>query len=93
MNFNITSPIQGTLGGIVSNTIEIFFALAGVIALFYLILGGYNYIASAGNPESVEGAKATITNAIIGLIVVLISYLVISFLLERLGVGSFSISL
>ncbi len=93
MNFSITSPISGSLGGVVSSIIELFFALAGVVALFYLILGGYNYISAAGNPEAAEGAKATITNAIIGLIVVLISYLAISFLLQRLGVGDFGINL
>jgi len=73
------------LMGVVALIIQIAFALAGLVATFYLILGGYNYITAGGNPEAIEGAKATITNAIIGMIVILISYLLVDFLLARLG--------
>jgi len=74
-----------SLLGIIGIILQIAFALAGLVATFYLILGGYNYITAGGNPEAIEGAKATITNAIIGMIVILISYLLVDFLLARLG--------
>lgn len=90
MNFSIDSPIPGTIGGIIGNFIDIAFGLAGLVALFYLIIGGYKYITSAGNPETMEMAKATLTNAIIGLVVILVSYLVIGFLLAQLGANNFA---
>lgn len=70
---------------IVAIIIQIAFGLAGLIATFYLILGGYNYITSGGDPEAAEMAKVTITNAIIGMVVILISYLVVEFVLFQLG--------
>ncbi len=91
---NIGLTFDGPFGdgtdlmGIVALIIQIAFALAGLIATFYLILGGYNYIVAGGNPEAIEGAKATITNAIIGMIVILVSYLLVDFLLARLGANN-----
>jgi hypothetical protein len=90
MNFNIPSPIPGTIGSVAGNLIDAAFALAGLIALFYLIIGGYKYITSGGNPEAIDMAKATITNAIIGLVVILVSYLVIGFILARIGASNFA---
>jgi hypothetical protein len=87
---NFTAPFtSGSLMGIVGTILQIAFALAGLIATFYIILGGYNYITAGGNPEAIEAAKATLTNAIIGLILVLVSYLLVDFLLGQLGATNF----
>jgi hypothetical protein len=43
-----------------------------------LIVGGFWYITSAGNEEQAEKGKTAITNAIIGVIVVLLSYAVVT---------------
>lgn len=67
------------------NTIaNILVLLSGVILLFVLILGGYQYIASAGNPEMEEKAKHTLTWAILGIIIVAISFAVAFFLYQVL---------
>ena len=58
--------------------------LSGAIAVWFLILGGFQYVTSAGNPDSVQKAKSTILYAIIGLIVVIISYAAVNFI-----IGSF----
>jgi glucan phosphoethanolaminetransferase (alkaline phosphatase superfamily) len=70
---------------IIATIIQIAFALAGLVATFYLIMGGYNYITSGGDPEAAEGAKVMITNAIIGMVVILVSYLIVEFVLIQLG--------
>jgi hypothetical protein len=53
------------------NTLAILTPLAIAAAVFFLIRGGYGYILSAGNPQRLETAKATIKNALLGLILVL----------------------
>jgi hypothetical protein len=84
---DITDPLGGLgLNDVIGSIIEVFFALAGVVALFYIIIGGYQYITSGGNPEAQQMAKATITNAIIGLVIVLASYLVIGFVLGQIDI-------
>ncbi len=74
-----------TLLDVVSTIINLAFAVAGIVAVIYLIIGGFNYVTAGGNPETVEAAKTTIVNAIIGLIVILISYLIIQFVMSQIG--------
>lgn len=54
-----------------SNTLNVFFVFASLVATLFLIKGGYEYITSSGKPDSVEHAKLTIRNALLGLILVL----------------------
>lgn len=49
----------------------------GMLAMFMIIFGGYTYIAAAGNNSSMEKGKTIITDAIIGLLLALVSYLVL----------------
>ena len=61
------------------NTLLVFATLA---ATFFLVKGGYGYITSANNPDSLDHAKLTIRNALIGLALV-IGAAVISSLLQN----------
>ncbi len=48
------------------------------IAVLFLIIGGFRYIVSGGDVESAEAAKNTIINAIIGIIIIILSYVIIN---------------
>jgi len=50
--------------------------VVGAAAVLFLIIGGFRYITSAGNETQVEGAKNTMTYAIIGLVIVLLAYVI-----------------
>ena len=82
------------LGG-VSDLVSLFlngaFALAGLILLVYFIMGGIGIIASAGsdNPKGAEQAKATVTSAVIGFVVVFVSYWIVQLLGQLLGIDNF----
>lgn len=54
-----------------NNTLDILFVFASLVATLFLIKGGYEYITSSGKPDSIEHAKLTIRNAVLGLILVL----------------------
>lgn len=86
--FSVDNPIPQftTIQGAVAALVEIAFMAAGLVAVIYLIVGGYRYITSSGNQEAIEGAKGTIVNAIIGLIVIFLSFLIVNYLLGALGV-------
>lgn len=64
----------------ISNTL-IF--LVGAIAVIMLIIGGLRYVTSNGEASSIKGAKDTITYAIIGIIVAMLSYALVSFVIGR----------
>lgn len=52
-------------------------AIVGVVAVIMIIIGGIQYSTSAGNNALLGSAKETITSAIIGLVIVLMSYLIL----------------
>lgn len=49
-------------------------ALAGFIFFIMLLVGGFRYMFSGGDPKKVEGAKGTLTAAILGITLVVGSY-------------------
>lgn len=63
----------GSLGGLVQVIVNIALPLAIAAALVLLIVAGYQMISSQGNPEKLNGAKEMATNAIIGLVFILLS--------------------
>ena len=66
-------------------------SIAGAIALLFLIVGGIEYMTAGGSDEKVQRAKNTMRNALVGLIVVLLSYFIIRnfvTLTFRLGSGA-----
>ena len=50
--------------------IRMFFVIAAVMALFYLLMGALSWITSGGDKENVKKAQEKIQAAIIGLIVI-----------------------
>lgn len=76
------------IGNLVSVFLSAAFIIAGLILLFYFILGGIGMISSAGDsdPQKAEQAKKTITSAIIGFVVVFTSYWIVSLLADLLGI-------
>jgi hypothetical protein len=70
---NITSPekadggINGFIWHIVLNIIEIGLFIAGYVALFFVLYGGFMFLTGGSNPGQTEKARITILNAVIGL--------------------------
>ncbi len=52
--------------------------LAGPVAVLMLAIGGVRYIVSRGDQTQMEEAKKTITYAVIGLVVIILSWAIIS---------------
>lgn len=50
----------------------------GVLAIFMIVFAGIKYITSGGDPKQVEGAKSTLTWAIVGLLLILLSFFIIN---------------
>ena len=58
--------------------------VAGIVAVLFIIIGGFQYITSAGNEELAEHGKKNITNAIIGLVVIILSYIIVTVVINAL---------
>src|SRR5579862_4084118 len=60
-----------------SNLIRAALMFVGVVAIFFIIYSGYQLLTSGGDPKKVQGGRQTLTFAIIGLVIVLSSFLII----------------
>lgn len=56
-----------------------------VVAVVLIIMAGYNFITSMGEPEKIQKAQEGVTAAIIGLVVVFLARLIVLFILEIVG--------
>lgn len=56
---------------IFANILSIIIPLAGLAAFITLIIGGFQYLTSAGDPKQLQKATGTITAAVIGIAVIL----------------------
>jgi hypothetical protein len=64
------SSDPGTLGGqMISKGINVVLIIGAMIALFYLLWAGLNWIQSEGDKEKLATAKHKMTNALVGLII------------------------
>jgi hypothetical protein len=80
---------NNALGDVTSAILNIAIPLAGIAAVVLIVVASYKMISSQGNPEKLKDAKDMITNAIIGLVFILLSVsilLLVSNIFE-LGVG------
>lgn len=69
----------------ISNGIYWLLVFSGAITLFMVIFGGFKFMTSGGDSKAVEGAKKTITWAIIGLVLVIMSFAIITFIATITG--------
>ncbi len=59
------------------NVLQALAALVGVALFVMLIVGGFTFLFSGGDQKKLEQAKGTVTNAIIGLVVIVAAYLML----------------
>jgi succinate dehydrogenase/fumarate reductase cytochrome b subunit len=68
------------VNAIMSNLVKVIFGFSAALAILFVIIGGLQMITSAGNGEKVEKAKKTLTYAIYGVIIVVLSYVILYFI-------------
>lgn len=66
----------------VKSIFNLVLGLAGGIALILIIISGYKFMASSGNPEATKAATEQLTSAIIGLLFIIFAFVI----LEMIGV-------
>lgn len=69
---------------LLGNLIQIALAVAGVLAVIFIIFGGIKYITSTGSPDGTRSAKNTLSNAVIGLVITALAYTIVGFVIGKL---------
>jgi hypothetical protein len=83
----------GSLEAIFTNLVQFVVAFSGIALFIMLLVGGFSFLFSGGDPKKLEQARGTITNAIIGLIVIIGAYVIIKIIEVFTGakISSFTI--
>jgi len=77
---------NNSLVNIVSTLIQWAIGLAGIVAVIFIIYGGYEYI--TGGEDGKTKGKARIWNAIIGLVIILLAWIIVRFVGRLINTGS-----
>jgi len=75
----------GELQQVVPNIIRGFLGILGIICVVLIIYAGYLWMTAGGNEEQVTKAKKLITNAVIGLIIIMLAYSISYFVIKTLS--------
>lgn len=57
--------------------------IVGVAAVIMIIIGGFKYVTSSGDSANITSAKNTILYAIVGLVVVALAQVIVTFVLNK----------
>ncbi len=83
---NCTAEVDkagGSVQNLIARIINTLSVIVGAICVIMIIIGGFRYVTSAGESNSVSGAKNTILYAIVGLIIVAFAQIIVQFVLQR----------
>ncbi len=72
------NPGGGDLREVITRMLNYFLTFLGLLAVIMVIYGGVTYVTSAGNDEAVGNAKKIIMYALIGIIVIMLSFVLVN---------------
>lgn len=76
------------VNNIFKTIVNVLLFVVGIIAVIMIIISGIRYTASAGNANSVAGAKNTLLYSVIGLVVAIFAYAIINFIVFKATGGT-----
>lgn len=77
---------KSDIGRIITSGLQFFFAGVGLLFMVYLLYGGVTIISGLGNEQSVAAGQKIITRAIIGLLLMFVSFWIVELLELVLGI-------
>jgi len=84
----ITSIGIGTqetdLEDIIARIINIILGFLGIIAVIIILVGGFKWMTAAGNDEQVGEAKKMIIQAVVGLAIIFLAWVIAAFVIDKM---------
>lgn len=84
---------ENSLGNVIAVIINILLVIAVVLAIFFLIWGGIQWILSGGDKAKVETARGHIIAAVIGLAVAFLAFFILQIVLRVFGINTENLQL
>jgi hypothetical protein len=87
-NISTATGGEGSIRALILRIVDFALMFLGLIAVIMIIYGGITYVTAAGNEEAVGKAKKIIMYAIIGIVIVLISFALVNTVIRGAGQGT-----
>lgn len=81
----LAQNLQTDPGIIIANIINIAMGFLGVVAVCIIIWAGFRWMTSGGEEKGAEAAQAMMKNGIIGLVIILASWILAHFVIAQLA--------
>ena len=79
---NGSNPISGT-NGVIRKVTSLIAVIAGIAAVIIIIIGGFQYVTSAGDPQKASSARNMILGALVGLVIIVAAQSILLFILSK----------
>jgi len=80
--FNVLCSLTAArFGPLIGSLIQLIFVVAIIVALLYLIYGGFRWLVSSGDKAQVAAAREHLVAAVIGLVIIFLSYFILNLIL------------
>ena len=72
----------------IANIINIALGFLGIVAVVIIIYAGFKWMTAAGNEDQAGEAKKMITQAVAGLVVIFLAWVIANFAIDRIGTAT-----
>ncbi len=80
----LATGVQKDPGIIIANVINIAMGFLGVIAVCIIVYAGFKWMTAGGEKENTEAATKLMVNGIIGLVIILASWILANFVISQI---------
>ena len=81
-------PADTSIGSIISFLVAFIIVIAFLAALLFIVIGSIQWITSGGDKQKVADARNHIIAAVIGLVVISLTFVIINVIIQALGLGN-----
>ncbi len=78
-------PGLTSLGALATIIVKFLISIVGILAIIFIIIAGIKIVSSGGDSKKLDGARATLTYAIIGLVVAILAFVIVNIVQKFLG--------
>lgn len=92
-SFNACVPAIGAYGHTLNVAVPWLFWFIGAVGLLMFIKGAYQYLAARSDPDQIENAKSSMLAAIVGVLIIILSFTILEALNVFLNIPGWNIDL
>jgi len=85
-NFTIAGLLKGKDDGV--DVVNLIFIIIGLVFFANLIMVGWEYMMSSGDPKKVQASNTRLINGLVGLILAFVAFIIVRLITNILGLGT-----